>query len=50
MSHVYHFGLMPTKTPRVTLRPLRHLSTDIRDHHLIARWKRLCRRWMRPHG
>lgn len=30
---------------RVTLRPIEWLSRDLRDHHLLARWSRLLRRW-----
>jgi hypothetical protein len=44
----YRYGLLPLKVPRVTLRPIAHLSTDLRDHHLRARWERLVRRWARP--
>ena len=34
-----------TKPRSVILRPITHLATDLRDHHLIARWQRLLRRW-----
>lgn len=32
---------------RVSLRPIPWLSQDLRDHHLVARWSRLMRRWRR---
>jgi hypothetical protein len=36
-------------SPRsVVLRPITHLATDLRDHHLMSRWHRLLRRWKRP--
>jgi hypothetical protein len=41
----YAFGLLPLKAPRVTLRPIANLSRDLRDHHLLSRWHRLCLRW-----
>lgn len=31
----------------VTLRPIPNLATDLRDHHLRARWQRLLTRWIR---
>ncbi len=35
-------------SPRsVVLRPITHLATDLRDHHLKARWQRLLTRWIR---
>lgn len=36
-----------TKHRSVILRPITHLATDLRDHHLRARWDRLVRRWLR---
>jgi hypothetical protein len=36
-----------TKPRSVILRPITHLATDLRDHHLRARWDRLVRRWIR---
>lgn len=36
-----------TKKRSVILRPITHLATDLRDHHLRARWHRLVRRWFR---
>lgn len=39
-------GLYNDLKPRsVILRPITHLATDLRDHHLKARWTRLLRRW-----
>lgn len=43
----YQFGLLALRAPRVTLRPIANLTTDLRDHHLRARWDRLVRRWFR---
>jgi hypothetical protein len=43
----FAFGLFSTKAPRVELRPINYLSTDLRDHHGRARWDRLIRRWNR---
>lgn len=34
-----------TKHRSVILRPIPNLATDLRDHHLKARWDRLVRRW-----
>lgn len=45
MSTVYRYGLLALKPPKVEVRLIRHLTTDLRDHHLIARWNRLVRRW-----
>jgi hypothetical protein len=38
-------GIYHDEKRSVTLRPITHLATDLRDHHLIARWTRLIRRW-----
>lgn len=39
-------GIYQDHKPRsVILRPIPNLATDLRDHHLIARWTRLLRRW-----
>lgn len=39
-------GIYHDQKPRsVILRPITHLATDLRDHHLLARWDRLVRRW-----
>lgn len=43
----YRFGLLALKPPKVELRVIRHISTDLRDHHLRARFDRLVRRWRR---
>ena len=41
-------GIVHDPKPRsVTLRPIVHLATDLRDYHLRARWDRLIRRWLR---
>lgn len=46
LAVVVLYTIRPKKPrPPVELRPIRHLSTDLRDHHLVARWHRLCRRW-----
>jgi hypothetical protein len=34
-----------TKPRSVILRPITNLATDLRDHHLRARWHRLVMRW-----
>jgi len=42
-------GIVHDPKPRsVILRPITNLATDLRDHHLKARWNRLVRRWIRP--
>jgi len=39
-------GIVHDPKPRsVILRPITNLATDLRDHHLRARWHRLVRRW-----
>jgi hypothetical protein len=38
-------GIYHDKPRSVVLRPIPNLATDLRDHHLIARWTRLVRRW-----
>jgi len=39
-------GIVYDHKPRsVILRPIPNLATDLRDHHLRARWHRLMRRW-----
>lgn len=38
-------GIYRDRNRSVTLRPITHLATDLRDHHLKARWDRLVRRW-----
>lgn len=43
----YRFGLLALRPPKVELRVIRHISTDLRDHHLRARWARLMLRWSR---
>lgn len=46
MNNTYAHGLF-VDVRRCELRPIRHLGTDLRDFHLLARWARLCRRWVR---
>lgn len=41
----YTYGLFRIKPPRVELRPIAGISRDLRDHHLVAKWHRLCLRW-----
>lgn len=38
-------GIYHEHKPRVQLRPIPWIATDLRDHHLLARWNRLVRRW-----
>lgn len=45
-----NLGIYNDNAPRVRLRPLTWLSQDLRDHHLIARWNRLVRRWRKDHA
>lgn len=40
-------GIYHDEHRSVTLRPITHLGTDLRDHHLRARWQRLLTRWIR---
>jgi len=40
-------GIYHDEKRSVTLRPITHLATDLRDHHLLSRWARLVRRWRR---
>jgi len=41
-------GIVHDPKPRsVILRPITNLATDLRDHHLKARWQRLLTRWIR---
>lgn len=47
MTKTYMFGQFVDVQTRVVLRPIRHLSTDLRSRHLFARWDRLTRRWIR---
>lgn len=40
------YGIFHDPKPRsVILRPITNLATDLRDHHLRARFARLLRRW-----
>jgi hypothetical protein len=45
----YAYGLFCDKR-KVKVRLIRHLGMDIRDRHLLARWDRLTRRWIRHRG
>jgi len=40
-------GIYRDTNRSVILRPIPNLATDLRDHHLRARWARLIRRWCR---
>ena len=40
-------GIYHDRNRSVILRPITHLATDLRDHHLRARWQRLLTRWVR---
>ena len=42
-----NLGIYHDRGPRVRLAVTPWLSQDLRDHHLIARWSRLLRRWRR---
>lgn len=42
-----NLGIFHDNAPRVRLAVVPWLATDLRDHHLLARWSRLLRRWRR---
>jgi hypothetical protein len=40
-------GIYHDEHRSVILRPIAYMGTDLRDHHLKARWHRLLTKWIR---